>query len=104
MPSGFDWWDEESGLGYRGMDPDTEFQCQGEEDICFGIEVFSGPGCPGEATVEITVYPNASSDQVLGTASATAGPITAGGTGQAIVGFATTETEAAADVSNVTCT
>ncbi len=104
LPSGFDWWSEEDGLAYRGMDPDTEFQCQDNQQICFGIEVFSGPGCPTAATVEVTVYPNSTSDEVLGTANGTTGAIPAGGTAQAIVGFDTTEADASAAVSNVVCT
>ena len=104
LPTGFDWWAEDAGLGYRGMDPTPSSSARTTSTSASASRCSAGPGCPAAATVEITVYPNATSDQVLGTANATTGPIPAGGTGQAIVGFDTTEADASAAVSNVICT
>ena len=72
-------------LGYRPMSTD-EFDCTTDQTSgCFGIMVFSAPGCPAGASVTVGIFDKATDpDNPVGTATGTTPPIDPDGS-QAVV-------------------
>ncbi len=77
-------------LGYRPMTTD-EFDCTADQTSgCFGIMVFSAPGCPAGASVTVGIFDKSvDPDNPLGTATGTTPPIDPDGSQAVVIGDTT---------------
>lgn len=101
LPGGFGWFKPYDGIGVRLMDA-SEFECRDGQPKCFGIEVFSGPGCPGGATVMMTMHATTNEAEV-GQSRETTAAIPAGGWEEAIVGYDPHGIAVTGDVTGISC-
>lgn len=88
-PAGF-YAAEGGNLAYRPMSTD-EFDCTPDQvSGCFGIMVFSEPGCAAGASVTVGIFDKAvDPDTAIGTASGTTAPILPGGSQGVVIGDST---------------
>jgi hypothetical protein len=101
LPPGFGWINSDAGLAVRQL-ANEEFECRDAQNKCFGIEVYSGPGCPNGANVTMTVHA-AVGDAQLGRTSDVTMPIPPGGRARAIMGYDPHGVAVTADLSSVSC-
>jgi hypothetical protein len=101
LPDGFGWVEPDRGLAARQLGYD-EFECRQGQPFCFGIEVFTGEGCPGGATVTMSIHA-ASDNAEIGEASDTTAPLRPGGRGKAIIGYEDYGLAITADLESIDC-
>lgn len=103
LPPGF--YDAGANLGYRPMTTD-EFDCtQDQVSGCFGIMVFSAPGCPAGAQVTVGIFDKATDpDHPIGSATGTTPPIAPDGSAAVVIGDSTgVDASLTARVQQVVC-
>jgi hypothetical protein len=101
LPPGFGWFKPYDGIAVRLMEI-SEFECREGQRKCFGIEVFSGAGCPGGATVTMTMHA-ATNDAEVGHSSQTTSAIPAGGIAAAIVGYDPRGVSVTGELTGISC-